>query len=60
MERIDRCPLCKGRNLLTHDTYHEKNKIKDDMECSDCKSKWQNVYTFSHHHKIKQGEPWIS
>lgn len=50
--------MCKGRNIVVHDTYHEKNKIKDAMECSDCKSTWENVYTFSHHHKIKEGEPW--
>lgn len=60
MERIDRCPMCKGRNLLMQSTYHEKNKIKTEMECLDCKTTWQNVYTFSHHHKIKEGDPWVS
>ena len=54
MERMDRCPVCKQRNVLMLETYHEKNKVKDNMECSDRKATWQNIYTFSHHHKIAE------
>lgn len=60
MERVDRCPICKQRNILQIRSYHEKNKVKDDMECCDCKATWQNVYTFSQHYKVKEGEPWTS
>lgn len=59
MERVDRCPICKQRNIMQTSSYHEKNKVKADMECSDCRATWQNVFTFSHHYKIKE-DPWTS
>jgi hypothetical protein len=60
MERVDRCPICKQRNIVQTQSYHEKNKVRDDMECSDCKATWQNVYAFSRHYKVTEGEPWTS
>ena len=56
MGRIDRCPICKGREVSTIETFREKNKIKDVLTCDSCKTLWQNVYTFSQHTKIVEAE----
>jgi len=54
--RIDRCPICKVRDISIIEMHREKNKVKDEMICLMCKTTWQNVYTFSKHAKIIEDE----
>jgi len=36
--RIDRCPICKVRDISIIEMHREKNKVKDEMICLMCKT----------------------